>query len=42
MPLVPEKEKWDRVCDYEEFRKKMQRNILISMGSIKVTFILQI
>ena len=22
MPLVPEKEKWDRVCDYEEFRKK--------------------
>lgn len=42
MPLVPEKEKWDRVCDYEEFRKKMQRNILTSIGSIKVTFILQI
>lgn len=27
MPLVPKKEKWDRVCDYEEFRKKKCKEI---------------
>lgn len=35
MPLVPKKEKWDRVCDYEEFRKKNAKKYIDFYGEHK-------